>query len=606
MWKMKFRWSLAPPQPLLAGRLAAQLKISPLLVQCLLNRGFSDPAAVVNFLQPRLKNLADPFLLPNMAAAVDRLLLARERGEPLVIFGDYDVDGVTSTALLLEVLRPLGWTMDFYLPHRLDEGYGLSRDGVENCLKKFSASGATSPVKLLLAVDCGSTAVDTVRWLKRQGVDVIVLDHHQVSNPVPEAFALVNPQLRRTGVPPVSNQSPAQAEQGIRDRQDACPTFTELCSAGLAFKLAHALLKRGRQTGLPGATEFDLKPLLDLVALGTIADLVPLTGENRILVATGLERLNATQRPGLVALKQVAESPAPLGTYEVGFQLAPRLNAAGRLETAEQSLRLLLARDLAEALPLAQHLDAHNRERQKIERGIVEEVIGAVRAKFNPQTDLVIVEGQLLWHIGVVGIVASRVLQEFYRPTIILGGEGGEWRGSGRSIAGFDLAAALRECDDLLLRHGGHALAAGLSLQPDKIDLLRRRLNELARRTLKPEDLQPSLLLDAEVGLDEITLDSLGGLARLKPMGQGNPPVQFCSRNLAHQRPLQRIGVDRQHVKMWVTDGTGTLEAVWWNGGSGSLPVGKFDLAFAPQVNEFNDNRMVQLKVLDWQPARSP
>ena len=606
MWKMKFRWSLAPPQPLLAGRLAAQLKISPLLVQCLLNRDFSDPAAIVNFLQPRLKNLADPFLLPNMAAAVDRLLLARERGEPLVIFGDYDVDGVTSTALLLEVLRPLGWTMDFYLPHRLDEGYGLSRDGVENCLKKFSASGATSPVKLLLAVDCGSTAVDTVRWLKRQGVDVIVLDHHQVSNPVPEAFALVNPQLRRTGVPPVSNQSPAQAEQGIRDRQDACPTFTELCSAGLAFKLAHALLKRGRQTGLPGATEFDLKPLLDLVALGTIADLVPLTGENRILVATGLERLNATQRPGLVALKQVAESPAPLGTYEVGFQLAPRLNAAGRLETAEQSLRLLLARDLAEALPLAQHLDAHNRERQKIERGIVEEVIGAVRAKFNPQTDLVIVEGQLLWHIGVVGIVASRVLQEFYRPTIILGGEGGEWRGSGRSIAGFDLAAALRECDDLLLRHGGHALAAGLSLQPDKIDLLRRRLNELARRTLKPEDLQPSLLLDAEVGLDEITLDSLGGLARLKPMGQGNPPVQFCSRNLAHQRPLQRIGVDRQHVKMWVTDGTGTLEAVWWNGGSGSLPVGKFDLAFAPQVNEFNDNRMVQLKVLDWQPARSP
>jgi single-stranded-DNA-specific exonuclease len=601
---MKFRWSLAPPQPLLAGRLAAQLKISPLLVQCLLNRGFSDPAAVVNFLQPRLKNLADPFLLPNMAAAVDRLLLARERGEPLVIFGDYDVDGVTSTALLLEVLRPLGWTVDFYLPHRLDEGYGLSRDGVENCLKKFSASGATSPVKLLLAVDCGSTAVDTVRWLKRQGVDVIVLDHHQVSSPAPEAVALVNPQLAlrdecrvacdENGTPPVTRHS------------SPATSFTGLCSAGLAFKLAHALLKRGRQTGLPGATEFDLKPLLDLVALGTIADLVPLTGENRILVAAGLERLNATQRPGLVALKQVAESPAPLGTYEVGFQLAPRLNAAGRLETAEQSLRLLLARDLAEALPLAQHLDAHNRERQKIERGIVEEVIGAVRAKFNPQTDLVIVEGQLLWHIGVVGIVASRVLQEFYRPTIILGGEGGEWRGSGRSIAGFDLAAALRECDDLLLRHGGHALAAGLSLQPDKIDLLRRRLNELARRALKPEDLQPSLLLDAEVGLDEITLDSLGGLARLKPMGQGNPPVQFCSRNLAHQRPLQRIGVNRQHVKMWVTDGTGTLEAVWWNGGSGSLPVGKFDLAFAPQVNEFNDNRMVQLKVLDWQPAKSP
>jgi single-stranded-DNA-specific exonuclease len=584
---MKFRWSLALPQPLLAGQLASQLKISPLLAQCLLNRGFSEPSAISNFLQPRLNNLADPFLLPDMAAAVDRLLRARERGEPLVIFGDYDVDGVTSTALLLEVLRPLGWQVDFYLPHRMDEGYGLSQDGVENCLKKFppsQSSGTTSPARLLLAVDCGSTAVETVRWLRERGVDVIVLDHHQVSSPAPEAIALVNPQLSTL------NSQPSTV-------------FTELCSAGLAFKLAHALIKRGRQTGLPGALEFDLKPLLDLVALGTIADLVPLTGENRILVSAGLERLNKTQRPGLVALKEVAESPAPVGTYEVGFQLAPRLNAAGRLETAEESLELLLARDLAKAMPLAQNLDARNRERQEIERGIVEEVIGAVWAKFNPQTDFVIVEGQLLWHVGVVGIVASRVLQQFYRPTIILGGEGGEWRGSGRSIAGFDLAAALRECNDLLVRHGGHAMAAGLSVQPDKIDLLRQRLNELARRALKPEDLQPPLRLDAEVGLDEITLESLGKLGRLKPTGQGNPPVQFCARSLAHQRPLQRIGADRQHVKMWVTDGTGTLEAVWWNGGDKSLPVGKFDLAFAPQMNEFNGNRTVQLKVLDWQPA---
>ncbi len=601
---MKYRWSLAPPQPLLAGQLASQLKISPLLAQCLLNRGFSEPSAIADFLEPRLKNLADPFRLPDMAAAVDRLLLARERGEPLVIFGDYDVDGVTSTALLLEVLRPLGWRVDFYLPHRMDEGYGLSQDAVENCLRKFSASvppggtpGATSPAKLLLAVDCGSTAVETIRWLRVRGVEVIVLDHHQVSHPAPEAVALVNPQVQLR----IPNSELRNAS-------------TELCSAGLAFKLAHALIKRGREIGLPGAVEFDLRPLLDLVALGTIADLVPLTGENRILVSTGLERLNQTQRPGLIALKKVAESPAPIGTYEAGFQLAPRLNAAGRLETAADSLELLLARDLAEAMPLAQKLDARNRERQKIERGIAGEVIGAVRAKFNPQTDFVIVEGQLLWHIGVVGIVASRVLQAFYRPTIILGGEGGEWRGSGRSIAGFDLAAALRDCDGLLVRHGGHAMAAGLSIQPDKIDLLRQRLNELARRALKPEDLQPPLRLDAEVGLDEITLESLGQLARLKPTGQGNPPVQFCARNLVHQRPLQRIGAGKQHVKMWVTDtpsphggygaaGGAVLEAVWWNGGDKSLPVGKFDMAFAPQVNEFNQKRAVQLKVLDWSPT---
>ena len=574
---MKFRWSLAPPQPLLAGQLAAQLKIPPLLAQCLLNRGFSEPSAIENFLQPRLKNLADPFLLPNMAVAIERLLRARGQNESLIIFGDYDVDGVTSTALLVEVLRPLGWKVDFYLPNRMDEGYGLSADGVENCLKKF-------PVKLLLAVDCGSTAVEPIRNLRSRGVDVIVLDHHQVSSPPPVAVALVNPQLSTL------NSQPSTA-------------FTELCSVGLAFKLAHALVKRGREIGLSGAAEFDLRLLLDLVALGTIADLVPLTGENRILVSAGLQRLNATQRPGLIALKQVAQCPSKLGAYEVGFQLGPRLNAAGRLETAEESLHLLLARDLAGAMPIAQSLDSRNRERQKIERVIVEEVMGVVKSKFDPQTDFVIVEGQLLWHIGVVGIVASRVLQQFYRPTIILGGEAGEWRGSGRSIAGFDLAAALRECGDLLVRHGGHAMAAGLSLQPDKVDALRQRLNELARRAFKPEDLQPPLRLDAEVGLDEMTLESLGELARLKPTGQGNPPVQFCARGVTHQRPLQRMGADKQHVKLWVTDGAVTHETVWWNGGDKSLPVGKFDLAFMPQVNEFNGRRLVQLKVLDWRAA---
>lgn len=571
---MKFRWIVAPPQPLLTGQLANALKISPLLAQCLVNRGFSELEHITNFLQPRLKNLADPFLLPNLAAAVDRLFQARERKESLVIFGDYDVDGVTSTALLREIFKALGWQANSYLPHRVEEGYGLSQDGVENCLKKF-------PTTLLLAVDCGSTAVASIAWLRERGVDVIVLDHHQVSSPAPAAAALVNPQL------------------GKNDSSPAVP-FTELCSAGLAFKLAHALVKRGRELNLPGFADYDLRPLLDLVALGTIADIVPLVGENRLLVSAGLERLNTTQRPGLVALKKIAQCAAPIGTYEVGFQLAPRLNASGRLETAEESLRLLLARDAAEATPIAQALDMRNRERQKIERSIVDEVIGAVRAKFNPETDFVIVEGQLLWHIGVVGIVASRVLQEFYRPTIIIGGEGGEWRGSGRSIAGFDLAAALRECNDLLLRHGGHAMAAGLSIAAPNLDAFRTRLNDHARRTLKPEDLQSPLRLDGEVGLGELTHERLAELERLRPTGQGNPNVQFCARNLSHQRPLQRMGADKKHVKMWVTDGAGAHEAVWWGAGNGSLPVGKFDLAFAPQINQFNGKRTIQLKVLDW------
>ena len=555
---MKFRWSLAPPQPLLAGQLAASLKISPLLAQCLLNRGFSEPTVIENFLSPRLKNLADPFLLPNMAKAVERLFRTREQNESLVIFGDYDVDGVTSTSFLTEVLRALGWKVGFYLPNRMDEGYGLSADGVENCLKKF-------PVKLLLAVDCGSTAVETINLLRARGVDAIVLDHHQVVSPAPDAVAIVNPQLA--------------GENEI--------SFRELCSAGLAFKLAHALIKRGREINLPGAAEFDLRPLLDLVALGTIADLVPLAGENRILVTAGLEKLNTTQRAGIVALKQVARSPEKLGTHDVGFQLAPRLNAAGRLETAEESLHLLLAKNLEEAMPLAQRLDLRNRERQIIEKTMVGEVVGIVRSKFDVQNDFVIVEGQLFWHIGVVGIVASRVLSEFYRPTIIIGGENGGMRGSGRSIAGFDLAAALRECEDLLLRHGGHAMAAGLSIAPDKIDLLRQRLNELVRRSLKSEDLQPPLHLDAEVGLGEINFEMLAELEKLKPTGQGNPAVQCCTRNLSHAKPLLRMGREKQHVKLWVSDGSVTLEAVWWNGGGKSLPVGKFDLAFAPQVNEF-------------------
>jgi single-stranded-DNA-specific exonuclease len=590
---MKFRWSLATPQPLLADSLAAQLKISPLLAQCLVNRGFDEPKIIENFLAPRLKNLADPFLLPNMAAAVGRLFAAHEREESLIIFGDYDVDGVTSTALLLEVLRKLGWHVDAYLPNRMDEGYGLSRDGVENCLKKHS-------VHLLLAVDCGSTAVETIAWLKERGVEVLVLDHHQVSNPPPAAVALVNPQLAASG------ECRVASDEGSAPRVTCHPslvTFQELCSAGLAFKLAHALVKRGREIGLPGAMEFDLRPLLDLVALGTIADLVPLTGENRILVTAGMERLNLTQRPGLLALKEVAQSPETLGARDVGFQLAPRLNASGRLETAEESLHLLLAESMDEALPLAQNLDARNRERQKIEKTIVEEVAGVVRSKFDAQEDFVIVEGQLLWHIGVVGIVASRVLQEFYRPTLIIGGENGQMRGSGRSIAGFDLAAALRECDDLLLKHGGHAMAAGLSIEPEKIDLLRQRLNDLARRALKPEDLQPPLRLDAEVTFGEVNLGSLAELELMKPFGQGNPPVQFVSRNLLHKKPLQRIGANKQHVKMWVTDGLVTHEAVWWNAGGGSLPVGRFDLAFAPAVNEFNGRTTVQLKVLDWRPV---
>ncbi len=575
---MKYRWSIAPSQPVLGAELAQRLGVSPLLAQCLLNRGHSEPEAVAQFLEPRLRNLADPFALPNMTVAVDRLFAARERGEPLVVFGDYDVDGVTSTAILLEVFRALGWEVDFYLPHRMDEGYGLSQDGVENCLQRYPRT------RMLLAVDCGSTAVETIGWLGQRGVDVVVLDHHQVSDPAPAAVALVNPQL---SLPASGNRQPATGN------------FTELCSAGLAFKLAHALVKRGRERQLPAALAFDVRPLLDLVALGTIADLVPLTGENRILVTAGLERLNQTRRPGLLALKAAAGIEGPIGTYEVGFQLGPRLNAAGRLENAAEALQLLLAPDLRTAEPIARTLDARNRERQQIERTITDEVTGAVRARFDPVRDFVIVEGQLLWHIGVVGIVASRVLREFYRPTLVLGGDAAQWRGSGRSIEGFDLAAALRECDDLLVRHGGHAMAAGITIDPMNVGPFRERLNAIARRSLRPDQLQPVLKLDAEVTLRELTVERLKELDRLAPTGQGNPALQFCTTGLRLHRAPLRMGKEQQHLKLYVTDGNDVREAVWWNVAKDYAPPKSFDLAFAPQINEFNGNRTVQLKVAD-------
>jgi single-stranded-DNA-specific exonuclease len=575
---MKFRWSMPESPSDAVSPLAGALRITPLLAQCLVNRGLGDCKTISRFLQPRLKDLADPFLLAGMAAAVERLLAARERGESLVIFGDYDVDGVTATALLMETLGELGWKVKYYLPHRLDEGYGLSREAVENCVQKLAP-------QLLLAVDCGSTAVSTIGWLRQKGIDVIVLDHHQVSTPLPAAVALVNPRVGR-------------ADSTAPGSEAAWPT--ELCAASLAFKLGHALVKRMRDGGVEAALKTDLRTRLDLVALGTIADLVPITGENRIFVTAGLERLNVTQRPGMLALMSVAQSPRPVGCHEVGFQLAPRLNAAGRLEDAEEALRLLLARDLGEAEPLARSLDARNRQRQQIERGIAQEVIGAVRAQFDPRRDFVIVEGQMFWHVGVVGIVASRVLQEFYRPAIILGGDGEIWRGSGRSVEGFDLAAALRACGDLLVSHGGHAMAAGLSIHRDNVDGFRTRMNELGRAALRPEQLSPTLRLDGAVALADLTLEQVEELARLNPCGQGNPPVRLMIGGLSHQQAPRRMGKENQHVKFRVTDGKQTLEAVWWNCGDAPLPGVGFDLALTPMINEYKGRRAVQLKVLDW------
>jgi len=564
------RWVTATPPPECTEALRRERGISELVATCLINRGIVTTEAADAFLDPRLRSLSDPMLLPDIRLAIDRLFLARERNEPLVIFGDYDVDGVTSTAILTEVFTTLGWQCSQYLPHRRDEGYGLSQAGVENCL-------ARHPTSLLLAVDCGSTAVDPIGWLNSRGVDVLVLDHHQLSDPLPPALALVNP---------------------LRSPDAAIAPF---CSAGLAFKLAHALIKHGRELGLVGFDTYNLKPLLDLVALGTIADLVPLIGENRILVHAGLERLDSTSRVGLQALKRVSRTRSPMGVYEVGFQLGPRLNAAGRLETAEDALRLLLCDRESEAQSLAEVLDLQNRERQEVEKRIAQEAGERVRNRFDPERDLVIVEGDASWHIGVVGIVASRVLREFQRPTLILGGDGTLWRGSGRSISGFDLAGALRDCSDLLEKHGGHAMAAGLSIDPARLEAFRLRINDLARERLRPEHLQPEVRIDASIPLRSLSLPMVADLRRLEPFGMGNPVVQLAVRGLSHARPPQRL--KEQHWKFWVTDGGTPVETVWWGAGDRPVPEGRFDLAVIPEAGDYGGRRFLQLRLIDWKTS---
>lgn len=574
---MRYRWIIQEPDEATVSKLQRKLGVSHLMALCMFNRGLTTAEQASVFLHPRLRDLQDPMLLPNMEAMTNRLWEAREKQEKIVIFGDYDVDGVTSTALLLEIFEKLGFKQpEVYLPHRLEEGYGMSESAVASCIERFDPD-------LVLAVDCGSTSVETIAALAAQGINVLVLDHHQISDPAPEALAIVNPQIGEGENPP----------------------FTELCSAGLAFKLAHALTKIGRHEDMDEAHEIDLRLLLDLVALGTVADLVPLSGENRILVSKGLECLKSTTRMGLSALKEVAQIHNNVGVFEVGFQLSPRLNAAGRLENAQDALDLLRAASFDDALTLAQELDHQNRERQRIEKMMSDACVNKVQSQFEAENHFAIVEGNQDWHVGVVGIVASRVMRTFYRPSIIIGSEGNEWRGSGRSIEGFDLAAALRECDDLLIRHGGHAMAAGLSIDPKNLDKFRERLNEISKREIGDTDLRPRLRLDAETPLNQVNLDRLIELNRLQPSGQANPKVQLVARGLRNTRPPRRIGHDQQHAKLLVTNGSVTLESIWWNCGDNPLPENNFDLAFEPLINEFNGRKQVQLKLLDWRPTEN-
>ena len=420
------RWILpAPADAAQCACLVRELGLPPFVAELLCRRGFATPVLAAPFLEPRLKSLSDPFLLPNMEAAVQRLLAAIDARERIVLYGDYDVDGVTSLAIFTRVLQAYGAKVASFLPSRMEEGYGLSHDGVRRCMEEHRP-------QLLVAVDCGTSSVAEIAALRRDGVDVLVFDHHEPKSALPADATIVNPKLGGD--------------------------FHYLCSAGLAFKAAHALLKRRPRP------EFDLKCVLDLVALGTVADLVPLVAENRILVKRGLLQLAETRWPGVRALMAKAVVRPPLCAADVGFKLGPRMNAAGRLGTAQEALELLLTADPARALVLAERLDAQNRERRAVEDGVLKAAEAQVAEWFRPAEHAAVVAGDDGWHPGVVGIVASRLSKRLHRPAIVIGfDEAGVGKGSCRSISGYSLVQALGECAAHLEKHGGHEMAAGLT-----------------------------------------------------------------------------------------------------------------------------------------------
>ena len=530
-------------------QLARQLDLPAPLAQALVNRGYRDETAAQRFLQPQLRQLTDPFALPDMLPAVERILAAIKKGERIVIYGDYDVDGVTSSALLVNVLRAAGATVANFLPHRLDEGYGLSAEGLARCVAEHRP-------QLLIAVDCGTSSVVEIAGLNAQGINVIVLDHHEPPAELPACLALVNPKRVTSSTP--------------------------LASVGVAFKLAHAILKQDRQ--LVG--QIDLRDQLDLVALGTIADLVPLTGENRILVKAGLERLPATKKVGLRALMEVAGVTGAVKQSHVGFRLGPRLNAAGRLDDAMTALELLLTDNTGRAAELAELLDRHNADRQRVEERIVAEALAYAREYAE---DRVLVLTNPDWHPGVIGIVASKVAQQFYRPTVVIGADG---KGSCRSVTGFSIVGALAAGAEFLIRYGGHEMAAGLSVLPENIPALRRSLNEQAGALPGPV-----VRVDAVVGLAELDGSFFAGLEQFEPCGSDNPRPVFAVTGVRLCGAARVVG--QKHLKFAVTDGAATVDAIWWGHAATELPDGEMDLAFVPELNEFRGAVTVQLNVRD-------
>ena len=557
---MQHRWILAPREELNGEAISwSEICGSQCIARLLLRKGFHSLEEVEKFLRPRLGSLSDPFLLPQMHVAVSRVFAALDRQERIVLFGDYDTDGVTSLALLNEMLRAYGGTPELFLPFRLEEGYGLSRESVERCLEQHRP-------QLLIAVDCGTSSVHEVAELKKRGVDVIVLDHHEPKFALPDCVAIVNPKI------------------------DAESSLHYLCSVGIVFKLCHALLKT---RPLPG---FDLKSKLDLVALGTVADIVPLRGENRVLVQRGAIEIARTSRIGLRKLIQIAGVRVPILPEDIGYRLGPRLNAAGRLSTAEKSLRLLLTPDESEAASLATELDQQNRERQEVETQIFLAAKEKIDSEFDPGCDAAIVVSARGWHPGVLGIVASRIVRKYHRPAIVIGfDDKGIGKGSGRSIEGLNLVEALNRCADSLDNFGGHEMAAGLALQEENFDLFAKTFRKVARELLSDEALQPCLRLDHELAFTEIDINFLRWHEMLQPFGNGNPQPLFLAREVELVAPPRVM--NEKHLLFRLRQGDRHRRAVYFNGAPNQLPPPPWDVAFRIRADEYEGETLVAMHV---------
>jgi len=558
-----FRW-IARGEPFQKNEVGPAGAFPPILEHLIRQRGLPPGVDLEGYLRPKLRDLADPFLIPDMKIAVERVLLAVDRKEEICIYGDYDVDGVTSITLMRRILRAYGLEPRYFLPRRGPEGYGLSTAALKRCMEEGPKPD------LLITVDCGTVSIPEVAALRADGVDVLIVDHHEPElDGRPDCCALVNPK---------------------------CGTeFTYLCAAGVVFKLGHALLKTR-------PVDLELKELIDLVAVATISDIVPMIGENRLMVRHGLKHLPRTMNPGLRALQEVTGMNGVATSMDVGFRIGPRLNAAGRMDVPEDALATLNTDCRRLALELAQKLDTYNKERQNHEGLIRREAVEMLNRDFDPARDPVIVLGSRTWHHGVVGIVASRLMRQYHKPTFVIAiDDAGIGKGSGRSIDGISLVEAIRACDQDLIAGGGHAMAAGLSINEKNLDAFRKNFGEYVLGNSSPEQRQPKLMYDAEIAFDQLSLEFLASYDLLQPFGNGNPQPVFISRQVGLSRPP--LHMKNNHLRFMLRQGYHEQDAVFFGGGEYPLPDPPWDIAFTIDRNTFRGRTTLQLIIQDVRAA---